>query len=90
MPDVYSTEIVRPLTEMSILRAAGARVLRIRGAKTFNVSQLTNSARRGDGRGGQYAEREPTFGRACVLRHSNSRRWPKVSENAMETARSIR
>ena len=28
-------------------------MLRIRGAKTFNVSQLTNSARRGDGtRGG--------------------------------------
>jgi HK97 family phage major capsid protein len=63
VPQTWSSEIVEPLAEMSVLRRAGARVLSVAGTQQFNVPTLTNStaavlaAEEGD-----YETIDPSFG----------------------------
>lgn len=44
VPTQYSDQMIAALKDMSILRAAGARVLRVSGANSFKVPTITNSS----------------------------------------------
>jgi HK97 family phage major capsid protein len=45
VPKKYANEIVAPLTIGSVLRQAGARVIRVDGTNSFNVPSMTNATR---------------------------------------------
>jgi HK97 family phage major capsid protein len=45
VPIKYSNEVVQPLTEGSILRAAGARIVTVDGTTSFRVPAMTNTTR---------------------------------------------
>lgn len=45
VPKKYADEIVAPLTLGSVLRQAGARVIRVDGTNSFNVPSMTNATR---------------------------------------------
>lgn len=45
VPDMWSNELIVTLKEMSLMRAAGARVRSIMGTDTFKISAMTESAR---------------------------------------------
>lgn len=44
VPQTYSNELIRAMTEESVLRAAGARIIPISGTQGFKVPTLTNSS----------------------------------------------
>ncbi len=62
VPTAYSNEIIRALTETSVMRRAGARILPITGTDSFKVPGLTDSAEATiGGEGSLYTQSEPTM-----------------------------
>lgn len=63
VPIKYSNEIVKPLTEGSLLRLAGARVITVAGTNSFKIPSLTNTVRAAKiAEGVAFDEVEPTIG----------------------------
>lgn len=80
VPHFYSNELITALTDMSILRRAGARVLSVGGATAFNVPTMTKSAAAAQtDEEGNYDEAEPTFGQVAFVPYKYTK-LIKVSE----------
>lgn len=66
VPQLYSNELITALTDMSILRMAGARVLTVGGSTAFNVPTMTKSTAAAiTDEEGNYDEAEPSFGQVA-------------------------
>jgi HK97 family phage major capsid protein len=63
VPTQFAGEIMAPMADASILRAAGSRVLRLRGTDSFKLPSLTFSAAAVlKAESAAYAQSEPTLG----------------------------
>jgi HK97 family phage major capsid protein len=63
VPTQFSNEVIVPLADASFLRAAGARVLNLRGTDSFKLPSLTFSAAATlKAESAAYAQSEPTMG----------------------------
>lgn len=87
VPQLYSNELITALTDMSILRRAGARVLSVGGSTAFNVPTMTKAAAAVlTDEEGNYDEAEPTFGQVPFVPYKYTK-LVKVSEELVLDSR---
>lgn len=87
VPQTYANEIVKPLHEMSVLRAAGARVITLPGTKSFELPVLTNSSAAVlTAEEAAYTQQEPTLA-AVTLNPYKYGRISKASDELVSDSR---
>lgn len=87
VPAQYSNDLVRPLTDLSYLRLAGARVINVQGTDAFHVPSLTYaSAASLTSEAASYTEAEPTMGEV-LFQPWKLTRLSKVSEELAADSR---
>lgn len=87
VPIKYSNEIVKSVTEGSLLRLAGARVLSVSGTTSFKVPTLTNTTRAvKTAEAASFDEAEPTLGEITFTPFKYTR-LVKVSDELLVDSR---
>ncbi len=86
VPQVHSAELVAALKDASVLRQAGARVIRVGRASSFKVPTMTQSgAAVLTSEEGSFSEKEPTFGEVTFTPWKYTK-LVKVSDELLEDA----
>ncbi len=86
VPQVHSAELVAALKDASVLRQAGARVIRVGRASAFKVPVMTQSgAAVLTSEEGAFSEKEPTFGEVTFTPWKYTK-LVKVSDELLEDA----
>lgn len=87
VPTLYANELILPLADLSYLRNAGARIIRLSGTNAFDVPSLTYSAAAAlVSEAGPYSGTEPTFGHVTFTPYKYTK-MSKASEEVVADAR---
>lgn len=87
VPALYSMDLVQPLTNLSYLRSAGARILTVEGTNSFNVPAITYSAAATIGaEASSYTEVDPTLSQITFTPYK-MKRLSQASEEVVADSR---